>query len=66
MGEYEFQELVTEKLYEAEYYETGVEQISSFQEAGICSGNKGLVITMEDGSEFQVTIVQSREARDGN
>lgn len=32
----------------------------SFEEAGILSGDEGLVLRMQDGSEFQVTIRQSR------
>ena len=32
----------------------------SFTEAGIMSYNKGLVLRTADGSEFQITIVQSR------
>ncbi len=27
---------------------------------GLLSGNKGVVLTFEDGSEFQITIVRSR------
>ena len=34
-------------------------QVHDFAEAGLLASNKGLVITMKDGSEFQVTIVQS-------
>ena len=32
----------------------------SFQEAGVLSGDEGLVLRMQDGSEFQITIHQSR------
>ena len=32
----------------------------TYSEAGVLTYNKGLVITMPDGSEFQLTIVQSR------
>lgn len=37
-----------------------IDYIRSFNEAGILSMNKGLVITMGDGSQFQLTIVKSR------
>ena len=40
-----------------------VEQIRTFEDSGVLTRNRGLVITMNDGSEFQVTIVQSRNAR---
>ena len=32
----------------------------SFREAGVLSGDEGLVLRMQDGSEFQITIRQSR------
>ena len=32
----------------------------TYSEAGVLTYNKGLVVTMPDGSEFQLTIVQSR------
>ena len=35
-------------------------RVQTFDNAGIMTYNKGLVITLPDGSEFQVTIVQSR------
>lgn len=38
----------------------GPPQTQTFDEAGIMTFNKGLVVTLPDGSEFQLTIVQSR------
>jgi hypothetical protein len=35
---------------------------SSFEEAGVMTDNAGLVLRLEDGSEFQVTVVRSRDA----
>lgn len=35
-------------------------EIHTFEQEGVMTYNKGLVITCPDGSEFQVTIVQSR------
>ena len=32
----------------------------SFEAAGVLSGDEGLVLRMQDGSEFQITIHQSR------
>jgi len=37
-----------------------VESVMTFEEAGILTRNKGLVIRMKDRREFQVTIVQSK------
>ncbi len=34
--------------------------VRSFEEAGILSSDEGLVLRMQDGSEFQLTIRQSR------
>ena len=34
--------------------------VSTFEEAGIMTYNKGLVISLPDGSEYQLTIVKSR------
>ena len=39
-----------------------VERILSYQDAGVFTNLDGLVIDMEDGSQYQVTIVQSRHA----
>jgi hypothetical protein len=33
---------------------------TSFAEAGVLTGNFGLVVKLDDGSEFQVTVVRSR------
>jgi len=37
-----------------------IENIRTFQEAGVLTQNAGLVIEAADGSEWQVTIVRSR------
>jgi hypothetical protein len=34
-------------------------RIRTFEEAGILSLNRGLVVHLPDGAEFQVTLVQS-------
>ena len=35
-------------------------RVRTFEDAGVMTYNKGLVISRPDGSEFQLTIVQSR------
>ena len=35
-------------------------RVETFEEAGVMTYNKGLVVTLPDGSEFQLTIVRSR------
>ena len=37
-----------------------VEMVQTYDEAGILTYNKGLVLRMKDGSEFQLTLVKSR------
>ena len=35
-------------------------RVHTYEEAGVLTYNKGLVISLPDGTEFQLTIVQSR------
>jgi len=35
-------------------------RVRTFEDEGVMTYDKGLVIHTEDGSEFQITIVQSR------
>ena len=35
-------------------------RVQTYSEAGIMTSSKGLVITLPDGSEYQLTIVRSR------
>jgi len=37
-----------------------VRDLRSFLDAGIMTSNRGLVLTMMDGTEFQLSIVQSK------
>jgi hypothetical protein len=39
-------------------------RVGTFEDAGLMTRNKVLVLTLDDGSEFQLTVVQSRRARD--
>ena len=62
MPEKRFQDLLQSILRDAlavepRYYITDVR---TFEEAGVSSEDKGLVVTMSDGSEYQLTIVRSR------
>jgi hypothetical protein len=41
-------------------YSEGADQVRSFEEAGVLTNNAGFVLRMTDGTEFQVTINQSR------
>jgi hypothetical protein len=53
---------IIEALYAfAEYDEPSVEidNIATFEDAGVLTNNKGLVIRLANGREYQVTIVHS-------
>jgi len=43
--------------------QTSILRIERFDEVGMLTENAGLVITMKDGSQFQLTVVQARPAR---
>lgn len=56
MSEHDVIDQIGEMLY-------GIEEITricTFEEAGLMTNNKGLVIRYDDGTEFQVTVVQSK------
>jgi hypothetical protein len=46
---------------EPQYY---IKSVRTFEEAGVPSEDRGLVVTMSDGSEYQIIIVKSRGSRD--
>ena len=37
-----------------------IRQIRTFEEVGVLTANRGLVLMMADGTEFQVTIVRNK------
>ena len=37
---------------------TTVSSVSTLEEAGVITGNAGLVVRMSDGTEFQITVVR--------
>jgi hypothetical protein len=37
-----------------------IRRVQTFEEAGLLTDNRGLVVRTEDGREFQITIVESR------
>ena len=62
MPEKKFQDLLQTILRDAltvepQYYIT---KVRTFEEAGVPSEDRGLVVTMSDGSEYQLTIAKSR------
>jgi len=58
MNEHDVETMLYELLQDEEQaYE--VARAVTFEEAGVLTGNRGLVVHTQDGSEFQITIVQS-------
>jgi hypothetical protein len=54
--EFDMNEQIKDAIYEA-----GIEAtVQDYTEAGMLTNDTGIVIKMKDGSEFQVTIKQSR------
>lgn len=56
MSETQAQEQLKENLEELEW----IDSVYTFEDAGLLTRNKGLVIKTDDGSAFQITIVKSR------
>ena len=61
MDELKLQTEIMETLMgEADELPDKVDYVRTFEDAGVMTSNRGLVISMCDGTQFQVTIVQSR------
>lgn len=39
---------------------SGVIEVQTFDEAGILTQDRGVLVTLEDGKEYQISIVRSR------
>lgn len=48
---------------DAEELTDAVSRVHTFEDEGVMTSDRGLLVTMTDGSEYQVTIVQRRQAR---
>jgi hypothetical protein len=60
MTESEFAEYLDEALMWASEEDGMIIGSGSFESVGMMTRNEGLVVRMNDGSEFQVTVVKSR------
>jgi hypothetical protein len=52
-------EQIERVIFDADGDESPVRDVSTFEAKGIMTYNKGVVVSMADGTEFQVTIVRS-------
>ena len=60
LTEQKIQDYLVEVLDWASNEDGMVKIIDTFEELGVMTNNKGLVITMQDGSRFQLVIAKSR------
>ena len=49
-----------DKLTEIAERMNGIRRVSDYEEAGILTMDKGLVIECNDGTEFQITLIRSK------
>jgi len=59
MNEIEMETMLYETLQDEEIVPE-VASVRTFEEAGVLTCNRGVVVRCKDGSSFQVTVVQSR------
>lgn len=60
LTEQKIQDYLVEVLDYASSQDGMVKIIDTFEELGMMTNNKGLVITMQDGTRFQLIIAKSR------
>ena len=60
MNEQQLQDYLVEVLDWASNEDGMVKTIETFEDLGVMTNNKGLVIRMQDNSKFQIVIVKSR------
>jgi hypothetical protein len=66
MNEHDIESMILDLQFETDHpTATEIASSVSFKEAGILTYNRGVVLRMNDGSEFQITIVQSALPRQG-
>jgi hypothetical protein len=68
MNEIQFVDFLQDLLFEYQDNpddpDENFKRVQTFREVGMLTKNEGLVVKMADGSEFQITIVQSEYASD--
>jgi len=61
MNERDFREILHEILaLDIDEGDGSISRVNTFSEAGLLTTNEGLVVKTKDGSDFQLTIIQSR------
>lgn len=59
MNEKQMEAWLSEAIYGVEDEENEVRRVSTYEEDGVLTRNRGLVIKFKNGDEFQICIVQS-------
>ena len=54
------EKMMAETIQQALAEQDDVRSVMTYDEAGMLTRNNGLVVRTRDGSEFQITVVQSR------
>ncbi|MFA5291926.1 MAG: hypothetical protein WC496_02715 [Phycisphaerae bacterium] len=54
------EKMMAETIQQALAEQDDVRSVMTYDEAGMLTRNNGLVVRTGDGSEFQITVVQSR------
>lgn len=67
MNEQKMQKMLSETIFEIENEEgdcisdlLGINEVMTFEDKGLLTSDKGVVFTMNDGSEFQLTIKKAK------
>ena len=60
--ERQFEEALAADLLFLESDELVIDRVATFEDRCLLTRNRGLVIRLDNGAEFQVTIVQSKRA----
>lgn len=60
MDKVEFRELLQYLLDEEQAVSGDISAVNTYEEGGYMTADEGLTVTMQDGSKFQLTIVQER------
>jgi hypothetical protein len=56
MNEADIQEIITDAISEQDE----ITRVQTFEEVEVLTTNNGLVVRTSDGSEFQISIIQSK------
>ena len=58
--EKEIVEIISDALYITDEEDDIINDTETFDERGLLTHDNGLVVSMRDGTEFQITVKQSR------